>query len=106
MWDVGMTQAGSGVASLSSPRIGFNHSGLGLIFGRYAESVSYESKILAVSGIGMSSIGCSEWGPDCYLDEPEGASIVLVNFQVDDCGAGGYDEPEVPESCLLFLLRS
>ncbi|GKB49259.1 hypothetical protein Tco_0900012 [Tanacetum coccineum] len=75
MWDVGMTQTGSRVAGLSSSGIGFNHSGLGLIFRRYAESVSSESKILAISGI-------------------------------DDCGARGCDEPEVPESYLFFLLRS
>nr|GEW85534.1 retrovirus-related Pol polyprotein from transposon TNT 1-94 [Tanacetum cinerariifolium] len=49
--DVGMTQAGSRVACLFSSRIGFNHSGLYLNFGRWAESVSSESDILAVFGI-------------------------------------------------------
>nr|GEZ66223.1 hypothetical protein [Tanacetum cinerariifolium] len=51
IWDEGITQAGSGVAGLSSSRIGFNHSGLCLIFGRCAELVSSESDILAISGI-------------------------------------------------------
>nr|GEW12421.1 hypothetical protein [Tanacetum cinerariifolium] len=46
-----MTQAGFGVAGLSSSEIGFNHSGLCLIFGRWAELVSSESDMLAVSGI-------------------------------------------------------
>ncbi|GJY72207.1 hypothetical protein Tco_0475910, partial [Tanacetum coccineum] len=59
IWDVGMTQAGSGVASLSSSGIGFNHSGLCLIFGRWTESVSCQSDILAEIGVGMSSTGCS-----------------------------------------------
>ncbi|GKE14835.1 hypothetical protein Tco_1422412 [Tanacetum coccineum] len=58
IWDVGMTQEGSGVAGLSSSGIGFNHSGLYLIFGRWAESVSSKSDILAESNIGMSSTGC------------------------------------------------
>nr|GEY51209.1 hypothetical protein [Tanacetum cinerariifolium] len=46
IWDKGMTQAGSGVAGLSLSGIGFNHSGLCLIFGRWVESVSSESDIL------------------------------------------------------------
>ncbi|GKE73464.1 hypothetical protein Tco_1535505, partial [Tanacetum coccineum] len=29
-----------------------------------------------------------------------------VDFQADDYGARGCDEPEAPESCLLFLLGS
>ncbi|GKG31632.1 hypothetical protein Tco_0426582, partial [Tanacetum coccineum] len=57
---VRMDQSGFGVAGLSSSRIGFNHSSLCLIFGRWTESVSFESDILAVSGIGMSSNGYSE----------------------------------------------
>ncbi|GJZ56480.1 hypothetical protein Tco_0611673 [Tanacetum coccineum] len=72
---VGMDQSGSGVAGLSSFGIVLNHSGLCLIFGRWAESVSSESYILVVFGI-------------------------------DDYGAGGYEEPEVPELCRFFLLRS
>ncbi|GJU77879.1 hypothetical protein Tco_0717950 [Tanacetum coccineum] len=48
MWDVGMTQVGSGVAGLSSSGIGFNHSGLGVFFGRCAEPVSYELDIFVV----------------------------------------------------------
>ncbi|GKB31081.1 hypothetical protein Tco_0870482 [Tanacetum coccineum] len=79
-----MTQTCSGVASLSSSGISFNHYGIGLFFGRCGESVSSESEILVVFGIGMSSTGCS----------------------ADDYGAGGCDEPEAPESCLLFLLES
>ncbi|GJW84689.1 hypothetical protein Tco_0157834 [Tanacetum coccineum] len=59
IWDVRMTQVGSGVASLSSSGIGFNHSDLCLIFGRWTESVSCELDILAESGVGMSSTGCS-----------------------------------------------
>ncbi|GJY52040.1 hypothetical protein Tco_0442887 [Tanacetum coccineum] len=82
MWDVGMTQAGFGVAGRSSYGIGFNHSGLGLICERCTKLVSSESDILAVSG------------------------IVSEDFQADDCVAGGCDEPEAPESCLLFLLGS
>ncbi|GJZ01994.1 hypothetical protein Tco_0519955, partial [Tanacetum coccineum] len=49
----------SGVAGLSSSRKGFNHSGLCLVFGRWAESVSSESDMLSESYIGMSSTGCS-----------------------------------------------
>ncbi|GJR77533.1 hypothetical protein Tco_0089898 [Tanacetum coccineum] len=52
-------QSGSGVAGLSSSGIGFNHSGLYLIFRRWAESVSSESDMFAVSGIGISLTGCS-----------------------------------------------
>ncbi|GJZ57782.1 hypothetical protein Tco_0613276 [Tanacetum coccineum] len=59
IWDVRITQVGSGVASLSSSGIGFNHSDLCLIFGRWTESVSCELDILAESGVGMSSTGCS-----------------------------------------------
>ncbi|GKG39254.1 hypothetical protein Tco_0463399, partial [Tanacetum coccineum] len=59
MWDVGMTQTCSGVAGLSSSGISFNHYGIGLIFRRCGESVSSKSEILVVSGIGMSSTGCS-----------------------------------------------
>ncbi|GKG61249.1 hypothetical protein Tco_0618974, partial [Tanacetum coccineum] len=44
--------------------------------------------------------------PDCCLEELEGASLVLVEFQADNCRAGGCDKPEAPESCLIFLLRS
>nr|GFA04655.1 hypothetical protein [Tanacetum cinerariifolium] len=46
-----MTQFGSGVAGLSSSGIGFNHSGLGLMFKRWVESVSSESDISVVSSI-------------------------------------------------------
>nr|GEV27840.1 zinc finger, CCHC-type [Tanacetum cinerariifolium] len=42
---------GFGVSGLSSSGNGFNHSGLYLIFGKWTESVSSESDILAVSGI-------------------------------------------------------
>nr|GEV60474.1 hypothetical protein [Tanacetum cinerariifolium] len=49
--DEGITQAGSGVAGLLSSGIGFNHSSLFLIFGRWTESVSFKSDILAVSSI-------------------------------------------------------
>ncbi|GKG58294.1 hypothetical protein Tco_0592073, partial [Tanacetum coccineum] len=34
------------------------------------------------------------------------ASSVSVIFQADDYGAGGCDEPEAPESCSFFLMRS
>ncbi|GJZ00915.1 hypothetical protein Tco_0518344 [Tanacetum coccineum] len=70
-----MDQSDTGVDGLCSSRIGFNHFGLCLIFGRWAESVSFESYMFAVSGI-------------------------------DDRGAGGCDEPEEPESCLFYFLRS
>ncbi|GKG45091.1 hypothetical protein Tco_0495169, partial [Tanacetum coccineum] len=66
MWDVGMTQAGSGVIGLSSSGIGFNYSSLGLTCGRCPDAVPFELDILFVSGI-------------------------------DDCEAGGCDEPEAPE---------
>ncbi|GJY57274.1 hypothetical protein Tco_0456389 [Tanacetum coccineum] len=78
-------QSGSRDSGLSSSGIGFNHSGLGLIYGRCAEPVSSESDIFA---------------------ELEGASLESVIFQADDCGAGGYDEPKALESCCFFLLRS
>nr|GEX54700.1 hypothetical protein [Tanacetum cinerariifolium] len=56
IWGKEMIQAGSGVAGLSSFGISFNHYGLCFIFGRWAESVSFELDILVVSGIGMSSL--------------------------------------------------
>ncbi|GKG59068.1 hypothetical protein Tco_0602777, partial [Tanacetum coccineum] len=43
---------------------------------------------------------------ECCLEELEGASLVSVDFQVYDYVAGGCDEPEALESCLLFLLRT
>ncbi|GJQ93333.1 hypothetical protein Tco_0004472 [Tanacetum coccineum] len=77
-------QSGSGVSGLSSSGIGFNHSGLYLIFGRWAKSMSSKSDILVVSGIGMSSTGCLACGLNCCLDELEGASLALVVFQAAD----------------------
>ncbi|GKC73564.1 hypothetical protein Tco_1119447 [Tanacetum coccineum] len=94
------------MVGLSSSRIGFNYSGLGWIFGRYAELVSSKLGIFAVSGIGMSSTGYSECWPDCCLEEVKGVSLVSDFFQADNCGAGGCEEPEAPESCRFFLLRS
>ncbi|GKD63779.1 hypothetical protein Tco_1305887, partial [Tanacetum coccineum] len=70
MWDVGITQAGSRVAGLSSSGIGFNHSGLVLICGRCAELVSSESDILAVSGIeAMMSLKCQSHVFSSYMDQ-------------------------------------
>ncbi|GJY66681.1 hypothetical protein Tco_0468919 [Tanacetum coccineum] len=65
MWDVGITQAGSGVAGLSSFGIGFNHYGLGLICGRCAELVPSESDTLAKSRIGARGYNEPEASVSC-----------------------------------------
>ncbi|GKC78227.1 hypothetical protein Tco_1129001 [Tanacetum coccineum] len=51
-----MIQFGSAVSGLSSSGTGFNQSGLVLILGRCAISVSSESEIFTSSGIGTLRI--------------------------------------------------
>ncbi|GKA71146.1 ribonuclease H-like domain-containing protein [Tanacetum coccineum] len=81
-WDVGMTQAGSGVAGLSSSGIGFNHSGLGLTCGRCAKPVSSKSDILVESGIGMSLTGAGGCDEPEVLGFRSSYNLVLLLIQV------------------------
>nr|GEX24304.1 hypothetical protein [Tanacetum cinerariifolium] len=102
----GMIQSGSRVSGLSSSGTGFNQSGLVLILGRCAVSVSSESEIFTSSGIDTYLTGCSKRGANCYLEELEGASQVSDIFQVEDCGVEGCFDLVESESCLFFLFRS
>nr|GEY78768.1 hypothetical protein [Tanacetum cinerariifolium] len=73
---------------------GFNQSGFVLILRRCTVSVSSESEIFTLSGIGTSLTGFSERGADSCLEELEGGSLVSDVFQAMNCGAQGCFDPE------------
>ncbi|GJW87378.1 hypothetical protein Tco_0162718 [Tanacetum coccineum] len=101
---VGMDQSGSGVPGLSSSGIGFNHSGLGLIFGRWEKSVSSESDIFAVSCIGTSSTGChSRMRPTCNVEKLNEHTLELRRLQKKYLRSWRRDEPEATSPCLFFI---
>ncbi|GKD99930.1 hypothetical protein Tco_1387914 [Tanacetum coccineum] len=76
-----MTQYGLGFSDLSSSGTGFNQSGLVLIFGRWATPVSSDYERCTSSGIRTSSIGCTNGEADFFLEELEGASLVLESLE-------------------------
>ncbi|GJY70876.1 hypothetical protein Tco_0474579 [Tanacetum coccineum] len=78
----GITQSGSGVFGVSSSSIGFNQSGLVLIFGRWAAPVSSYSERCISSLIRLSSTGGGE--ASFCLEELEGASLMSEFFQAED----------------------
>ncbi|GKD23986.1 hypothetical protein Tco_1225689, partial [Tanacetum coccineum] len=80
----GMIQSGSGVSGVSSSGTGFNQSGLVLIFGRWAASVSSDYERCISFRIRLSSMSCSDGESGFCLEELEGSSHVLEVFQAED----------------------